>query len=51
MDNEALEKMVEEIMRIKCYNSYDDYNNEELREEVRRVLKGENTNAGSKNIQ
>lgn len=51
MKDEALEIMVEKAMRISNYNSYEDYNNEELREKFRRLLKGENTDASSKNIQ
>lgn len=51
MNNEVLEMMVEEIMRIMGYNSYEDYNNEELREKFRQMLREEDTDAGSKNIQ
>ena len=51
MKDEALEIMVEEAMRISNYNSYEDYNNEELREQFRCILKGENTDASSKDIQ
>ena len=51
MDNEVLEMMVEEVMRISGYNSYEDYNNEELREKIRQMLRKEDMDASSENIQ
>jgi hypothetical protein len=51
MSNEVLEMMVEEVMRMSGYNSYEDYNNEELREKFRRMLREEDTNASSENVQ
>ena len=41
MSNEAIEELVEEIMRMNGYSSYEDYANEELREKYRKMLKGE----------
>lgn len=50
MSNEVLELIVEVIMRTSGYNSYEEYNNEELREKFRQILRKEDTNASSKNI-
>lgn len=51
MSNEVLEMMVEEVMRMSGYNSYEDYNNEELREKFRQMLREEDTDASSENVQ
>lgn len=42
MSNEAIEEMVEEIMRARSNGDYNVYNNEELREYYRQKLKEEN---------
>ena len=42
MSNEAIEEMVEDIMRCYHMGSYDDYVNEELREKYRKMLKEDN---------
>ena len=42
MSNEAIERLVEEIMRMYHMHNYDDYNNEELREHYRQILRKEN---------
>lgn len=39
MTDEAIEIMVEEIMRTCSNSDYDVYNNEELREHYRQLLK------------
>jgi len=41
MSNEVIEEMVEEIMRMRGDASYEDYNNEELREHYRELLRKE----------
>lgn len=47
MTDTVLEALVEEAMRFSGYDSYEDYNNEELREKFRRILteKEDDTNA------
>ena len=42
MSNEAIEEMVEEIMRMYHSDNYNDYNNEEIREHYRQMLRKEN---------
>ena len=42
MTNEAIEAMVEEIMREISMGDYDKYNDEALREKYRKMLEGEN---------
>ena len=42
MSDEAIEIMVEEIMRLRSDGNYEIYNNEELREHYREVLREEN---------
>ena len=42
MSNEAIELMVEEIMRMYHFGNYDDYSSEELREQYRQMLRKEN---------
>lgn len=49
MTNEAIEEMVEEIMRDLSNGNYELYNSEELREHYRQLLK-ENENARSENV-
>ena len=39
MSNEAIEEMVEEIMRTRSDGDYNVYNNEELRDHYRQMLK------------
>ena len=51
MNNEVLELVVEVIMRTSGYNSYEEYINEELREKFCQMLRKEDINASSKNIQ
>jgi len=51
MSNEALEELVEEIMRLNGYNSYEDYIDEALRTKFRNILLGVNEDAGSENVQ
>lgn len=42
MSNEAIEILVEEIMRTRSDGNYEIYNNEELRDHYRKMLMGEN---------
>ena len=51
MTNEAIEAMVEEVMRDISFGDYTKYNNEELREKYRKMLREENENAGSEELQ
>lgn len=39
MSNEAIEEMVEDIMRMYHFGNYEEYNSEELREKYRKMLK------------
>ena len=41
MSNEVIEEMVEEIMRATSNGDYDKYNDEELREHYRKILRKE----------
>ena len=41
MSNEAIEILVEEIMRMRSDGNYGIYNDEELREHYRQILKEE----------
>lgn len=45
MSNEAIEAMVEEIMRQISMYDHDKYSDETLREKYRKMLQEENTNA------
>lgn len=44
MTNEAIEAMVEEIMRDISMGDYSKYNDEALREKYRKMLEGEKNN-------
>lgn len=56
MKDEVLEEIVEEIMRCYHMNNYNEYSNEELREQYRQMLaEGKpieriKTNGSSKNV-
>ena len=45
MNEEKIEILVEEIMRQFHFGSFEDYNNEELREYYREMLRKEESNA------
>ena len=51
MSSDAIEEMVEEIMRQYHMGSYEDYNSKELREKYYRMLEEANRDASSEDVQ